>query len=463
MSPAAPHLIDLFRPVLRDAMAVIGRLNAGEQAAVGPADRVAQRLQTHLQTLRRDAVERHGRDPKDVDMAVYAVVALVDDIFPQFRDWWRGEEPIQLRMFSTRAAGDQFFERCDAFAEQQQELREVYLTAIGLGFRGRLHEHREPELARRARSEREQHTSLLAARLDRPPIAAAAVQGRGQTAVPITPQPFEIDPPAPLAPPATSKFPWLLWALIGLAMLTLMGGFAVWWFTRPAETVSPEDTTAVARLVERADCAVLKWSQRGDRVTLQGFAPGDVVDGLRTDLQALDEVERVRSQVTDTPRPFCEAFTEFAALGVDFFAEPAPTLRLGPEPPPYKIDALFTVDAYSPEDLGDALSVIYVHPEYISPMAPSTREPDLELGADRRIRLGVASEEELVGDVVGWRTTPPAGSGFIIAFASDTPLVSMDLFDRDFSYEAVFDALAPSFEAHDGPIAAGVIDLVIED
>ncbi len=80
-----------------------------------------------------------GFSDEDLDNAKFAVCAWVDETI-MLSDWegrieW-GARPLQRRHFDTTNAGEEFFEHLDELPPQEKEVREVYVTCLGLGFRG---------------------------------------------------------------------------------------------------------------------------------------------------------------------------------------------------------------------------------------------------------------------------------------------------------------------------------------
>jgi type VI secretion system protein ImpK len=76
--------------------------------------------------------------------AQYVMAALADELF--LTEQWPGklywkENLLETRLFGTHDAGDVFFARLDDFLEKRDALRrdvaEVYLLALGLGFKGK--------------------------------------------------------------------------------------------------------------------------------------------------------------------------------------------------------------------------------------------------------------------------------------------------------------------------------------
>lgn len=118
-----------------------GAIRKGDSTA---ADVVAQ-LKTSLDACCVSAV-RQGHASDDVNDALYAVVAWIDEMAMSF-DWpgaasWR-LSPLQRHYFATTRAGVVFFERLHALAPESREVREVYALILLAGFQGD-YSHRPP-------------------------------------------------------------------------------------------------------------------------------------------------------------------------------------------------------------------------------------------------------------------------------------------------------------------------------
>ena len=81
---------------------------------------------------------------KVVQEAKYALVAWVDEIFINSK--WLGSKawqasPLEVKIFDTREAGEKVFENIDELVNkndsQRSDLLHVYLTILGLGFKGK--------------------------------------------------------------------------------------------------------------------------------------------------------------------------------------------------------------------------------------------------------------------------------------------------------------------------------------
>lgn len=138
-SPAPGTLALAFQEVLTVAV----RLRANRQVAPDAAS-FRRHVMQLLATADRSA-RTAGYRPQDVKLAVYAVVALVDETVldasqPMFADWSR--QSLQEEVFGGHVAGETFFRHVAELTARQDsaelaDLLEVYQQCMFLGFRGR--------------------------------------------------------------------------------------------------------------------------------------------------------------------------------------------------------------------------------------------------------------------------------------------------------------------------------------
>ena len=128
---------------LQEALTAIVRLRANRQPISD-----AGAFRTHMLQLFGRA-EQEGRaagyDPKDVQMAVFAVVALLDESVlnagqPALAEWAR--QPLNQELFGTHMAGEWVFQNVDQLLARSDtpalaDLLEVHQLIFLLGFRGR--------------------------------------------------------------------------------------------------------------------------------------------------------------------------------------------------------------------------------------------------------------------------------------------------------------------------------------
>ena len=171
-----------------------------------------QQLLTCLDAFSRDPASQRV-PPDELNQARFALVAWADEAI-QLANWvGRDEwlrEPLQLQLFRTNRAGDEFYDHLAALRPEQNGAREIFYLCLAFGFQGRYagHDAERAELMR-------QHFEMLRA-------ARCAL---------------DLATTAPLAPPAyrveielaggggRPLWPVVLAWLGGTALL-----FAVFWF-----------------------------------------------------------------------------------------------------------------------------------------------------------------------------------------------------------------------------------------
>jgi type VI secretion system protein ImpK len=99
-------------------------------------------LRSHVLSL-LDAFSRDPRlqqlPPAEVEEARFALVAWVDEVV--LRSDWSGRdvwerEPLQLQLFATNRAGDQFYEHLERLPPDLLAAREIYFLCLAMGFEG---------------------------------------------------------------------------------------------------------------------------------------------------------------------------------------------------------------------------------------------------------------------------------------------------------------------------------------
>lgn len=111
---------------------------------------VHEQLQTLIKSARDQAIA-HSVDLQRFHDALFPVVAWIDERLALLPDWhaskaWRAFM-LQRKLFATSLAGVQFFERLDALEPNDEDLREVYVMCMALGFVGRFSQNpNSPEL-----------------------------------------------------------------------------------------------------------------------------------------------------------------------------------------------------------------------------------------------------------------------------------------------------------------------------
>jgi type VI secretion system protein ImpK len=111
------------------------------------------------------AAAGQGVPAEEIDEARFALVAWADEVILKAswagRDEWL-REPLQLQLFRTNRAGNEFFSHLERLRPDQNAAREVYFAALALGFEG---QYQGQEAERRAVIAREYEMLRAAERL----------------------------------------------------------------------------------------------------------------------------------------------------------------------------------------------------------------------------------------------------------------------------------------------------------
>jgi type IV/VI secretion system ImpK/VasF family protein len=99
-------------------------------------------LRSHLQQL-LDRFAKHPDlqpiPPEEIEEARFAMVAFADEMI--LRSNWSGREEwlaslLQLHLFRTNRAGDEFYQHLQNLRPDQSHAREAYFLSLALGFEG---------------------------------------------------------------------------------------------------------------------------------------------------------------------------------------------------------------------------------------------------------------------------------------------------------------------------------------
>jgi type VI secretion system protein ImpK len=145
-APATTEMLkraDNLALLFQEVTTVVVRLRANRQRVTNPEAFRAQ-VQNALKLAEQDALRR-GYTQEDVRVAVFAVVAFLDESIlnsqnPMFADWPR--KPLQLELFGVQIAGEIFFRNVERLLSRQDseplaDLLEVHQLCLLLGFRGK--------------------------------------------------------------------------------------------------------------------------------------------------------------------------------------------------------------------------------------------------------------------------------------------------------------------------------------
>jgi len=123
-----------------DFVTYVQTLAQGASTGFPAPDALRERL---LELL--SLVQKSERAPdvsqEEVEEARFALVAWADEVIQSAR--WSGREewlrePLQMRLYRTTRAGDEFYVHLKRLGKHQVAAREVYFLVLALGFQGQL-------------------------------------------------------------------------------------------------------------------------------------------------------------------------------------------------------------------------------------------------------------------------------------------------------------------------------------
>lgn len=315
-----PRLFEFYAPIFARGLEIESQLGA---TGVLPDDpgKVRRELLEMIALARRRAAEA-GKPAEEVERATFAVVAWLDEVIARFPDAAASFTPLQVELFHIAYAGNEFFVYLRAITAQQDELREVYYTALCLGFVGEY--IFDPGELERLKEVHAQNLPVA------PLTAAGAVREH------VTPQPYGVAMPPPRLPRHWERP--LLAVAIALALAVPLGLLAYYYLQPEEEPVIAEPEpepepeprvdidAAVRPILAGLSCGEVSHRVAdGNRVTLTGYVGSDQdLDSLRRNVAAVPGVQGpVEMRVEVQPWPFCEMLQIIAP-----FEDPGAGLRL---------------------------------------------------------------------------------------------------------------------------------------
>ncbi|MEG0245784.1 MAG: DotU family type IV/VI secretion system protein, partial [Pseudomonas sp.] len=275
---AQPRLLDLFSQTLSFG------LDLDERIAKGTVMEQASELQQNLRELIAQARSRclaAGKLPDQIERAAFAVAAWLDEVLTRNPNWWHTVTPLQVTLFNTNNAGNEFFDKLSSLRSEEDELRELYYHVLLLGFVGQYYYEtgEQGELAKL----KELHARQL-------PLAPVALHNLGEEG--ITAQPYlEKDPAGPRYPRQ-----WDQLLLKGAAVLALLIPLAYlgWLLLATPQAHGPTLAERVQRQLQTYKCADLTAQVDENGTTrVSGYLPrSEDIARLSQEVQALDGVKQ---------------------------------------------------------------------------------------------------------------------------------------------------------------------------
>ncbi len=274
-------------------------LELDEKISQSRAEEPVADVQATVRTLidrARAAAQAAGKRPEHIESATFAVVAWIDEVITRNPAYWGSSTPLQVSLFNTNNAGNEFFQNLANLKAGEDEVREVYYHMLLLGFVGQYYYETGDtgELGKL----KELHQRQL-------PVAPAPTHVLREEQ--ITPQPYLVkDPAGPRFPRQWDK----LLLKIGLVVALLIPlAYLAWFFLTPEQERGPTLQQLVDSQLATYPCSDLTGTiSDGDQVKVGGYAstPEDI-ERLRRDVAAIDGVKGAEFDVRLRIWPHCEA------------------------------------------------------------------------------------------------------------------------------------------------------------
>ena len=368
----------------------------------------------------RSAALADGKRPEQVDDAAFAVVAWIDEIMARNPAWLvSGTPPLQVAMFNTNNAGNEFFQHLSALKQDQDEVREVYYHAILCGFVGQYYYENGDtgELGKL----KELHGRQL-------PVAPAPIHTLREEK--ITPQPYGIaDPSGPKYPRQWDRTLLRIGALV--ALLIPIGYLIYILVAQPKPTIEAPVQQALAAF----PCSDLTASVDEDKGTVKigGYVSrADDIAGVKQRITALEGVKSAEVQVQLRIWPHCEVvkiLEPFQARNNDSGYGLTVTPSTGHSDRFIEGEKV-TIKVTQPNYDGYLYVDYYFVDGNMAHIFPHPNEP--ESG-----RLVKAGETLVIGNTPeGWEVGAPFGQELITVISSPTPLFdgALPTFDKAEDY-----------------------------
>ncbi len=398
------RLLHHFTPLFSYGLALDEKVSANQ--ASEPAPSVIARARELIDRAKAAALA-DGKRPEQVDGAAFAVVAWIDEIMARNPSWLvSGAPPLQVTMFNTNNAGNEFFQHLSALKQDQDEVREVYYHAILCGFVGQYYYENGDtgELGKL----KELHGRQL-------PVAPAPIHTLREEK--ITPQPYGVaDPGGPKYPRQWDRTLLRIGALV--ALLIPLAYLVYILLAAPKPTI----TVPVQQALAAFPCSDLAVSADEDKGTVKVDGYVSRADDIAAVKQRVDGVEGVKSSAVNVQLriwPHCEVvkiLAQYQARNSDSGYGLSITPSTGHSD-------RFIENENVIVKLQQANYDGYLYVDYytvngaVAHMYPNTGEPDSG-------RLIQSAEQFEVGATPSktWTVSAPFGQELITVIASPTPL-----------------------------------------
>lgn len=398
------RLLEFFVPLLSYGLGLDEKISRG--ATEAPVAEVHAAIRAQIERARAAALAA-GKRPEHVESAAFAVVAWLDEVIARNPAYWGGVSPLQVALFNTNNAGNEFFYHLGNLKAGEDEVREVYYHALLLGFVGQY--YYETADSGELGKLKELHARQL-------PVEPAPVHVLREEK--ITPQPYlSRDPAGPRFPRQWDK---LLLKLGLLVALLIPLGYLAWFFLTPEPQRGPSVQQLVDRQLAAFPCSELAATVAADNaVKVSGYAatPEDI-ERIRRDVQAVPGVQSAEFDLAVRIWPHCEAIALLKP-----YHERNLHQRMGLEVTPTTghsdrfVEGERIIVKLANADYDGYLYVDYWSVEGgVLHLFPNPGEPDSgrRLGAGEQFNVGEAQAI--------WEVGPPFGQELITVVSSPVPL-----------------------------------------
>ena len=397
------RLLHHFLPVFSFGLALDEKVTANQASEAAAAVTARAR---ELIDRAKSAALADGKRPEQADGAAFAVVAWIDEIMARNPAYLTGSIPLQVTMFNTNNAGNEFFQHLSALKQDQDEVREVYYHAMLCGFVGQYYYENGDtgELGKL----KELHGRQL-------PVAPASIHTLREEK--ITPQPYGVaDPGGPKYPRQWDRTLLRIGALV--ALLIPLAYLVYILLAAPKPTI----TVPVQQALAAFPCSDLAVSADEDKGTVKVDGYVSRADDIAAVKQRVDGVEGVKSSAVNVQLriwPHCEVvkiLAQYQARNSDSGYGLSITPSTGHSD-------RFIENENVIVKLQQANYDGYLYVDYytvngaVAHMYPNTGEPDSG-------RLIQSAEQFEVGATPSktWTVSAPFGQELITVIASPTPL-----------------------------------------
>ena len=369
-------------------------------------------LHSQIESAKLAAQQAQKRDV-DINDACFAVVAWLDEVIASHPNWWKDARQLQVSLFGTNTAGNEFFTHLAKLTAEQDEVREVYYVALCLGFVGQYYYEvgDSGEIGRL----KELHGRQL-------PVPLAVLKDIPEEK--ITPQPYRAADPPGLRFPARWPEMFLKGGIAAsvAVVVGILGYYLIqqYFEYKPTVNLTP-DIETINGLLRPQSCHDFEVAkEESGNVIVSGHVPTpDGQKGLIAKLKALPAGEKIDARINVLGYPFCDIVelampyhqsnkTQIDGLNATIRGQKT-NMHEG---------ELIAVDVTSPSYaaylyvdyfVADGTEVVHLY--------PSTSGKEVAISASKTIVVGEPTDNRLP-----WKVSPPFGREMVVAYASRGPL-----------------------------------------